>query len=201
MGLNKKLAQQIKQFFPEADLDRDDFRDFIDAVNDTYNEMLPAGKEKRLSKREAKDNGQSEKVATAVADMKEAMFVLGGYPLDEITVEDDIMTLAALLKKQVWGAKRKQRLQQELNEEILNSLPADITVLDRDGRYVFVNPSAVRDVAVRKWVIGKTEEECTHGDSQTALPVVGKVRLDEVRRTRRSITWEDKTTGIGRAHV
>ncbi len=196
MGLNKKLAQQIKQYFPEADLDRDDFRDFIDAVNDTYNELLPGGKDKRLSKRETNDSDQRQKVATAIAEMKEAMFLLGGYPLDEISVEEDIVALAALLKKQVWEAKRKQRQQQELNEEILKSLPADITVLDRDGRYVYVNPSAVRDAAVRKWVIGKTEEECTHGASQTALPVVGKDRLEEVRRTRRSITWEDKTTGM-----
>lgn len=44
-------------------------------------------------------------------------------------------------------------------ENILNQMPADIAVMGPDKRYVFVNPAAVKDPAVREWIIGKNMHE------------------------------------------
>ena len=42
-------------------------------------------------------------------------------------------------------------------ETILNSITEDIAVFDADGRYLFLNKSAIKDETIRKWLIGKTD--------------------------------------------
>lgn len=56
---------------------------------------------------------------------------------------------------------REQALtrQKVFYEEILNKIPADIAVFDKDHRYLFLNPIAVKDEELRKWLIGKTDED------------------------------------------
>src|SRR5882757_6936568 len=40
-------------------------------------------------------------------------------------------------------------------ETILNSIPADIAILDKDHKYIFINKTAVKDPQLRAWLIGK----------------------------------------------
>ena len=47
----------------------------------------------------------------------------------------------------------------EQYRRILNNIPAEIGVLDRDGRYLFNTPSGIRDPEVREWMLGKTNHE------------------------------------------
>lgn len=42
-------------------------------------------------------------------------------------------------------------------EDILNSLPSDIVVFDKEHRYLFVNPVAIADPETRSWLVGKTD--------------------------------------------
>ena len=49
--------------------------------------------------------------------------------------------------------------QKKFYENILNKIPADIAVLDRDRRYKFLNPVAIKNDELREWIIGKTDEE------------------------------------------
>ncbi len=44
-------------------------------------------------------------------------------------------------------------------ESILNSIPTDIAVFDKDHRYLFVNPGAISDPELRKYIIGKNDFE------------------------------------------
>jgi len=44
-------------------------------------------------------------------------------------------------------------------ENILNNLPADIAVFDKNHRYLFLNPIAIRNPELRKWIIGKSDIE------------------------------------------
>ena len=65
-------------------------------------------------------------------------------------------------------------------EEILNALPNDLAVFDRDGRYVYVNENAVADPDVREWIIGHTNAEyCAYRDVETQI---GAQRDAVVRR-------------------
>lgn len=45
----------------------------------------------------------------------------------------------------------------KFTENILNNLPADIVVFDANHNYIFINPIAIKDVKIRKWLIGKND--------------------------------------------
>ncbi|HRH33790.1 MAG TPA: PAS domain S-box protein [Catalimonadaceae bacterium] len=47
----------------------------------------------------------------------------------------------------------------ETVQKILDNLPVDVAAFTPDQRYIYVNPSAIRDEELRKWIIGKTDEE------------------------------------------
>ena len=42
---------------------------------------------------------------------------------------------------------------------VINNVNIDVTVLDSNNRYVFVNHSAARNPAIRKWLIGKDDQD------------------------------------------
>ena len=42
-------------------------------------------------------------------------------------------------------------------EQLLEHLPIQLGVLDRDFRYSYVNPHGIKDAKMRKWMIGKTD--------------------------------------------
>ncbi len=44
-------------------------------------------------------------------------------------------------------------------ETIINSVPADLVVFDKEHRYRFVNPQSVKDPLMRQWLIGKNDYE------------------------------------------
>jgi len=41
-------------------------------------------------------------------------------------------------------------------ETILNNIPGNVSVFDYDGRYIYLNPNTVKDAALRKWLVGKS---------------------------------------------
>ena len=43
----------------------------------------------------------------------------------------------------------------EQYRRILNNIPAEIGVLDIDGRYLFNTPSGIHDPEVREWMLGQ----------------------------------------------
>lgn len=44
-------------------------------------------------------------------------------------------------------------------ESLLDQLPGEFVVFDRQYRYVYVNPQAIKDPEIREWIIGKTDFE------------------------------------------
>jgi PAS domain S-box-containing protein len=55
----------------------------------------------------------------------------------------------------------EQELLEQKNyyQKILNVVPADFVLLDKEGKFVFVNKSAFKNEDVRNWVIGRTNME------------------------------------------
>jgi PAS domain S-box-containing protein len=45
----------------------------------------------------------------------------------------------------------------EFYETILNNIPADIAVFDKNHNYLFINPLALKNEQLRKWLIGKND--------------------------------------------
>ncbi|QCR22278.1 PAS domain S-box protein [Pontibacter sp. SGAir0037] len=56
---------------------------------------------------------------------------------------------------------QSQQLAQQKNfyESILNTVPIDVVVFDKELRYRYINHTAVKDKEVREWLIGKTTQD------------------------------------------
>lgn len=84
-------------------------------------------------------------------------------------------------------------------ERILNSIAADIVVYDSKHRYLFINPSAVKNPEVRQWLIGKTDADYARLRNKSYEFVEKRQSiLERARDERRQIEWEDVvTSGTG----
>jgi PAS domain S-box-containing protein len=79
-------------------------------------------------------------------------------------------------------------------EKILNNIHADIVVLDADYRFVYVNPTAIKDEDTRKWLIGKTDEDFFRlRDKPLAFAGRRTSMYDAAKNERRVIEWVERT--------
>ncbi len=86
-----------------------------------------------------------------------------------------------------------QLLQRNFYEEILNFIPSDIAVLDTAGRYLFLNPVAVRDPEIRNWMIGKTAEEyCIKRGKDMAIAGKRNALFAQLMKTKKEVEWEEE---------
>lgn len=88
--------------------------------------------------------------------------------------------------------RREMERQKLFYEEILNNIPADIAVFDSEHRYLFVNPTGIRDPALRNWIVGKKDED--YCDLRNKPYSIFKERREFFNRTiqlRKQIEWEE----------
>lgn len=55
-----------------------------------------------------------------------------------------------------YNATREIERLRNFYETILDKAPAQIAVLDREGRYTYINPAGIGDPELRRWMLGKT---------------------------------------------
>jgi PAS domain S-box-containing protein len=83
-------------------------------------------------------------------------------------------------------------LESNFFEEILDKVPAEILVADAEYRFLYANPLAVPDPAVREWMIGKTNEEfCTFTGRPIAMSRARRMVFEKARRTRKAVEWSE----------
>jgi PAS domain S-box-containing protein len=77
-------------------------------------------------------------------------------------------------------------------EQILNHIDADIVVFDTDQRYLFINPSAVKNSELRGWMIGKTDEDYRLLRNKPLEFSRRRTEIfEEAKATRKNIQWEE----------
>lgn len=89
-------------------------------------------------------------------------------------------------------SERQYIEQKNFYESILNTLPPDIVVFDKDTRYLFINPSAIQDEFVRNYMIGKDHNE--YSRFRKISPEVHEFRMRNFKRmieTKQEVEWED----------
>lgn len=80
----------------------------------------------------------------------------------------------------------------EFYERILNHIGADIVVFDAKQRYLFINPTAIKDKDLREWMIGKTDEDyCRVRNKSIELVKRRKTVFETARDSRKPLTWEE----------
>ena len=82
--------------------------------------------------------------------------------------------------------------QKEFYENILNSLPTDIAVFDPNHKYLFVNPGAIKDQELRKYIVGKDDfEYAAYRNRDIKIAQKRREQFLEVAKGGREIRWED----------
>ena len=103
----------------------------------------------------------------------------------------------ALLKEQLEAertARGRAEGQSKFFEEILNKIPAEIILADKDYRYLYANPSAIPDMDLREWMIGRTNEEfCQHAGRSEVTARARRQVFAKALRTHQMIEWGEET--------
>lgn len=80
-------------------------------------------------------------------------------------------------------------------ETILNSIPADIAILDKDHKYIFINKTAIKNPELRAWLIGK--DDFDYYRSKNMDENAARIREEKfitVLQQKEEIEWEDEFT-------
>jgi PAS domain S-box-containing protein len=93
---------------------------------------------------------------------------------------------------------RQELMQQkDFYEKILDNIPTDIAVFDNNHKYLFLNPFAIRNEELRKFIIGKNDfEYAKHTGRNTIFAQKRKVKFLEAASLKKLIVFEEKQTGI-----
>lgn len=97
--------------------------------------------------------------------------------------------------------KSQEQIQntKEFYEKILNKIPTDIVVFDKNHRYLFANEIAIKDKEKREWVIGHNDYEyCVHYNRDTKIAEKRNKLFEKVKRIRKQLEFEEQLqTPIG----
>jgi len=90
-------------------------------------------------------------------------------------------------------AEKKLEAQKQFYEHILNNIPADIATFNTNHEYLFVNPTAVNDPEIRKWMIGKKDVDYFKLINKAQPEVDNRLKVfNEVLTTKKLHIWEEK---------
>jgi PAS domain S-box-containing protein len=85
--------------------------------------------------------------------------------------------------------------QRKFYESILNNIPADIAVFNTSHEYLFVNPRGIKDDELRKWMIGKRDEDyCRYRNKTLEIAEQRRITFNKVVESKLPNEWEEKTT-------
>lgn len=87
--------------------------------------------------------------------------------------------------------------QKHFYETVLNNIPTDIAVVDKNQKYLFVNPGAIKNDALRQFAIGKDDfEYFEYTGRSTELAQFRREKFEIARETRKEVEWEDSITAV-----
>jgi PAS domain S-box-containing protein len=82
---------------------------------------------------------------------------------------------------------------QKFNEIILDNIPADIAVFDKNHNYLYINPNGIRDVETREWMIGKSDfDYCDYKGLDKSMAQKRRDLFNIVVETKQQIEWLDE---------
>ena len=89
--------------------------------------------------------------------------------------------------------EEKLEEQRKFYEDILNNMPADIAVFNKQHQYLFVNPKAIKNSDVRNWIIGKTDHDyCIEKQKPLTIADNRNKLFNNVIENKAPLEWEEK---------
>ena len=90
-------------------------------------------------------------------------------------------------------AERRLEEQRKFYEDVLNNIPTDIAVFDKDHTYLFLNPIAIRNPELRKWMIGKKDEDYfIHTNKPMQIAYKRREQFKQVIAGKKLMAWEEE---------
>ncbi|MDP5172593.1 MAG: ATP-binding protein [Bacteroidia bacterium] len=78
---------------------------------------------------------------------------------------------------------------------VLQKIPMDIAVFDKDHKYLLLTEKAIKDPVLRKWLIGKDDfDYCHYRNKPISIAEQRRALFNQVIQTATSISWEDQYT-------
>jgi PAS domain S-box-containing protein len=94
-------------------------------------------------------------------------------------------------------AEQKIKDQKEFYEGILSSIPTDLAVFDKNHRYIFLNPQAIRSEELQQSIIGKDDFDCMALTKRS--PSIAENRRSiflKAVEQKRTLKWEEKIATV-----
>jgi PAS domain S-box-containing protein len=77
-------------------------------------------------------------------------------------------------------------------EKILDNIPSDIAVFDKEHHYLYVNPMAINDPELRKWIIGKKDEDYVKARNKPQRILEDRKKLfNSIMKSKELKSWEE----------
>ena len=85
--------------------------------------------------------------------------------------------------------------QRHFYEDVLNNIPSDIAVFDKEHHYLFLNPIAIKNPELRKWMIGKRDEDYfAHTNKPMSIAKKRREHFDSIIASKKLTVWEEELT-------
>lgn len=89
--------------------------------------------------------------------------------------------------------KKGIEVQRNFYQTVLNNIPADIAVFDKDHTYLFVNKHGIKNQELREWMIGKKDEDyAALRNKPDTLVKIRRQYFNEALESKKIISWEDE---------
>lgn len=127
-----------------------------------------------------------------------ALLVLQQDVFDQTASSSEALLLQCFIKSFKKSVKESyERFEQQKRtdylEKILNSIPSDLVAFDKEHRYQFINPVAIKNKEVREWLIGKDDYDYVeYRDKSRDLAHNRRAIFNEVLSTKKPYSFEEK---------
>jgi signal transduction histidine kinase/CheY-like chemotaxis protein len=123
---------------------------------------------------------------------KEAERLLEDRALELYRTNIELQELNRSLEQKVSQRAKEINEQRNFYESILNQVPAEIIVADRNQNYIFISQSAVNDPTLREWLIGKNDFAfCSRQGLPLEFAQERASHYQEVRNTLQIAEWTE----------
>jgi diguanylate cyclase (GGDEF)-like protein len=117
------------------------------------------------------------------------------FSADEVETVVRFGQLASLVLHHARVAQAVEE-QRAFYEELLDHVPSDIAVLDREFRYLYLNRSAVRDPELRRWAVGRDDFElCARVGQDRSVAERRRRYLEQAAAEGRTLEFEEELRG------
>jgi PAS domain S-box-containing protein len=95
---------------------------------------------------------------------------------------------------QLVATENTLRKTESFYKEILDNIPADIAVFDKDKKYLYVNPNGIKDPELREWIVGKTDADYIQIKNITNKEIFKDrhIAFDRAKNTLTDAIWIDE---------